>query len=113
MALCTYRKRLTLANLSEMNSPNSPSFYSNIMVVQMANAFPSVKQGLSEAIDYSKGNLRKAVVHEFSPLDVKNIRAKVGMSQSEFASAFGISVSTLRHWERGDRSLNHPGFVGG
>lgn len=24
------------------------------------------------------------------------------MSQTEFASSFGISVSTLRHWERGD-----------
>ena len=67
------------------------------MVIQMTNAFSSIKQALSEAIDYSKGNLSKAVVHEFSPLDVKNIRASVGMSQSEFASAFGISVSTLRH----------------
>ena len=81
------------------------------MAVQMANAFSSIKQGLSEAIDYSEGNLRKAVVHQFSPLDVKNIRAKVGMSQSEFASAFGISISTLRHWERGDRSPHGPALV--
>jgi putative transcriptional regulator len=81
------------------------------MVVQMASAFSSIKQGLSEAIDYSEGNLKKAVVHEFSPLDVKAIRAKVGMSQSEFASAFGISVSTLRHWERGDRTPQGPALV--
>jgi putative transcriptional regulator len=33
------------------------------------------------------------------------------MSQSEFASAFGISVSTLRHWERGDRSPQGPALV--
>ena len=81
------------------------------MVIQMTNAFSSIKQALSEVIDYSKGNLSKAVVHEFSPLDVKNIRASVGMSQSEFASAFGISVSTLRHWERGDRSPHGPALV--
>jgi putative transcriptional regulator len=81
------------------------------MVVQMANAFSSIKQGLSEAIDYSEGKLKKAVVHEFCPLDVKKIRAKVGMSQSEFASAFGISVSTLRHWERGDRIPQGPALV--
>lgn len=77
----------------------------------MTSAFSSIKQGLTEAIDYSKGNLSKAVVHKFSPLDIKNIRAKVGMSQSEFAAAFGISISTLRHWERGDRSPHGPALV--
>ena len=77
----------------------------------MSNAFSSIKQGLKEAIEYSDGKLKKAVVHEFSPLDVKNIRAKLGMSQNEFASAFGISVSTLRHWERGDRSPQGPALV--
>jgi putative transcriptional regulator len=81
------------------------------MVVQMSSAFSSIKQGLSEAIDYSEGKPNKAVVHEFGPLDVKAIRAKVGMSQSEFASAFGISVSTLRHWERGDRTPQGPALV--
>lgn len=55
--------------------------------------------------------VEKATVHKFSPLNVKEIRAKVGMSQSEFASAFGISVSTLRHWERGDRIPHGPALV--
>lgn len=81
------------------------------MVAQMTSAFSSIKQGLKEAIDYSEGKLKKAVVHEFSPLDVKNIRTQLGMSQNEFASAFGISVSTLRHWERGDRSPQGPALV--
>jgi len=70
----------------------------------MSHAFDSIKQGLGEALEFSKGKQRKAVVHEFSPIDVKNIRANIGMTQNEFASAFGISVSTLRHWERGDRT---------
>ena len=77
----------------------------------MSNAFDSIKQGLDEAIAFSKGKPGEAVVHEFAPIDVKNIRARVGMSQSEFASAFGISVSTLRHWERGDRTPNGPALV--
>ena len=77
----------------------------------MASAFTSIKQGLTEAIEYSEGKVRKAVIHEFSALDVKAIRAKLGMSQSEFASAFGISVSTLRHWERGDRAPQGPALV--
>ena len=77
----------------------------------MSDAFESIKKGLSEAVDFSKGNKQKAVVHEFSPVDVKNIRAQVGMSQNEFASSFGISVSTLRHWERGDRIPRGPALV--
>ena len=77
----------------------------------MASAFSSIKQGLSEAIKFSEGKVKKAIVHEFAPVDVKNIRAKVGMSQNEFASAFGISVSTLRHWERGDRTPQGPALV--
>jgi len=77
----------------------------------MSSAFNSIKQGLDEAIEFSKGKKGKAIVHKFSPVDVKNIRAKIGMSQNEFASAFGISVSTLRHWERGDRTPQGPALV--
>jgi len=51
------------------------------------------------------------VIHQYSPLDVKSIRKKVGMTQQEFAAAFGISVSTLRHWERGDRRPRGPALV--
>ncbi len=77
----------------------------------MSKAFDSIKQGIDEALEFSKGKKGKAIVHEFSPVDVKNIRARIGMSQSEFASAFGISVSTLRHWERGDRTPHGPALV--
>ena len=77
----------------------------------MSKAFESIKQGLEEAIAFSKGKQGKAIVHEFSPIDVKNIRSNIGMSQNEFASAFGISVSTLRHWERGDRTPHGPALV--
>ena len=77
----------------------------------MSDMFESIKQGLEEAVQFSKGNCPKAVVHDFNSLDVKNIRNNIGMSQNEFASAFGISVSTLRHWERGDRKPQGPAFV--
>ena len=77
----------------------------------MTKAFDSIKQGLNEAVEYSKGKKAKATVHKFTPVDVKNIRAQVEMSQNEFASAFGISVSTLRHWERGDRTPHGPALV--
>ncbi len=77
----------------------------------MSDFFQSIKQGLTEAAEFSEGKCKKAVVHEFSPVDVKDIRASIGMTQAEFASAFGISISTLRHWERGDRTPQGPALV--
>ena len=77
----------------------------------MNKVYNSIKTGLEEAIDFTEGKVTQAVVHKISPVDVKNIRADVGMSQREFASAFGISVNTLRHWERGDRFPNGPALV--
>ncbi len=77
----------------------------------MSTAFESIKQGITEAIEFAQGKASKAVVHKFSTVDVKAIREKVGMSQSEFASAFGISLGTLRHWERGDRKPRGPALV--
>jgi len=77
----------------------------------MSEAFDSIKQGLTEAIDYAKGKPNKAVVHKFTPVDVKAIRKKVAMTQAEFASTFGISLGTLRHWERGDRKPRGPALV--
>ena len=77
----------------------------------MSDAFNSIKQGLDEAISFAKGSKGKAIVHEFSPVDVKKLRNNIGLSQSEFASAFGISVCTLRHWERGDRKPRGPALV--
>jgi len=77
----------------------------------MNKAFESIKQGLTEAVEFTEGKVKKAIVHEFTPMDVKALRAKVDMSQNQFASAFGISVSTLRHWERGDRKPQGPALV--
>ena len=77
----------------------------------MTKAFDSIKQGLLEAIAHASGQLSTAIVHLPQPIDVKAIRKQVGMTQMEFAAAFGISVSTLRHWERGDRIPQGPARV--
>jgi putative transcriptional regulator len=77
----------------------------------MNKAFESIKTGLEQAISHTKGEPVKAVVHEVSSLDVKAIRSKVGMTQREFAMSFGISLGTLRHWERGDRQPHGPARV--
>lgn len=77
----------------------------------MSKAFESIKAGLGEAIAHATGEQRGARVSHFDPLDVKAIRAQVGMSQTKFAASFGISIGTLRHWERGDRQPHGPARV--
>lgn len=77
----------------------------------MSETFNSIKTGLEEAIAHAEGKPVKAKVHEVGPVDVKAIRSSVGMSQSEFAVSVGISVGTLRHWERGDRQPHGPARV--
>jgi putative transcriptional regulator len=42
------------------------------------------------------------------PTDVAAVRRAIGMSQPEFAAAFGISVWTLRKWEQGRRAPQGP-----
>jgi putative transcriptional regulator len=39
-----------------------------------------------------------------APIDVKGIRAKVGMSQAQFADAFCLNRRTLQQWEQGKAS---------
>lgn len=42
------------------------------------------------------------------PPDVKEIRAKIGLSQSAFAGLLGVSVRTLQEWEQGRRTPKGP-----
>lgn len=77
----------------------------------MSDAFNSIKAGLEEAIAHSAGKPNQVLVHEMSALDVKAVRDNVGMTQREFATSFGISLGTLRHWERGDRQPHGPARV--
>ncbi|ROV60625.1 helix-turn-helix domain-containing protein [Vibrio ponticus] len=77
----------------------------------MTDAFKSIQQGLMEAIEFAEGQTKSATVHKFDSVDVKALRNNVGMTQAEFAATFGISLGTLRHWERGDRTPRGPALV--
>jgi putative transcriptional regulator len=77
----------------------------------MSAAFKSIKQGLQEAITHAEGNTRGVRVHRPRAIDVKAVRAKVGMTQEQFAARFGFSAATLRHWERGDRAPRGTALV--
>ena len=77
----------------------------------MKSAFEDIKQGLQEAIAHAKGEGAGVQVHYPRPVDVKALRARVGMTQEQFAARFGFSAATLRQWERGDRTPRGPALV--
>jgi putative transcriptional regulator len=70
----------------------------------------SIRRGLEEALAYAEGtaDTSRYRVHIPEDIDVKAIRAKLEMTQEEFAGHFGFSVNTLRHWEQGRRVPEGP-----
>ena len=77
----------------------------------MKSVAESIIKGLEEAVEYSKGENTGAIIHEVTPLDIKEIRYQLQMTQEEFAQAVGVKLPTIRHWERGDRTPNGPARV--
>lgn len=77
----------------------------------MSDIFKSIKKGLTEAIAHQKGKKTRAKVYKPKSVDVKKVREKTGLTQEQFAATFGISLGTLRHWERGDRAPHGPALV--
>lgn len=63
-------------------------------------------RGLEELKDHLAGKNLGKVYHYTAPppLDVKSVRRKTGLSQSQFASRFAIELRTLQDWEQGRRS---------
>ena len=76
----------------------------------MSKVADSIRRGLEEAVSYARGQADAEAyrVHVPEAIDVKAIRAKLGMTQEEFAGRFGFSVNTLRHWEQGLRQPEGP-----
>ncbi|HRE81468.1 MAG TPA: NadS family protein [Opitutaceae bacterium] len=69
-----------------------------------AAAFQELLESVRDAGAYLKGK-RQAVARtdHNSPQPVAAIRAKLQLSQAQFARAFGISLDTLQNWEQGRR----------
>jgi putative transcriptional regulator len=76
----------------------------------MSKVADSIRRGLQEAVAYAEGKADENAyrIHVPAKIDVKAIRARLDMTQEEFAGRFGFSVNTLRHWEQGSRQPEGP-----
>jgi putative transcriptional regulator len=66
--------------------------------------------GLEDAISIARGEAAPGTfrVHVPERIDVRAIRAGLGMTQARFAAAFGLSLHTLRKWEQEGREPEGP-----
>lgn len=70
--------------------------------------FDGLVTSLKEAVAISKGEMEPSRVFRIDPVDVKVIREKAGLSQSELANMMRVSVRTLQNWEQGRRRPTGP-----
>lgn len=60
-------------------------------------------EGLEQAIAWSSGEdarVRVTVV-QAPEVDIRKVRRRMGLSQTQFATKFGFPPATLRNWEQG------------
>jgi putative transcriptional regulator len=62
--------------------------------------FADLTQSLKEAAAIRQGILQAGRITVIESPNVKNIRAKTGLSQSEFSQLIGVKIATLQNWEQ-------------
>ena len=67
----------------------------------------SVRQGAA----ILRGEVEPARRFVIKPVDVKQIRESLSLTQPQFAALLRISVGTLRNWEQGRRRPEGPARV--
>ncbi|MCM5705823.1 NadS family protein [Larsenimonas salina] len=67
------------------------------------STFDDLKASLEEAVKINEGSLEgKCARHNV--IDVVAIRARLQVSQADFANAIGVSLETIQHWENARRT---------
>jgi putative transcriptional regulator len=70
--------------------------------------FAELLESVKEMDTIHKGKKKPSRVFEFPEPEVKAIREKTGLSQTQFARLIGVSKRTLENWEQGRRHPTGP-----
>jgi putative transcriptional regulator len=81
----------------------------------MGKMFELLKEGLEDALEYHRGNVKlrtKLIIIPDTPKkykseDIKNLRNKLKFSQSTLATWLNVSLNTVQAWEQGTRNPSH------
>jgi putative transcriptional regulator len=73
----------------------------------------SAKQALAWAKGENVPGVRVTVVEVNRPpvIEVRSLRQKLGLSQSQFAARFGFTPATVRNWEQGRTQPDGPARI--
>lgn len=77
--------------------------------------FELLKEGLEEAIEFHRGNVKLRTKKVFIPdapknykaEDIKKLRSKLGITQQELATWLNVSLNTVQAWEQNTRKPSH------
>ena len=70
--------------------------------------FDRLVASVKQAGKIRRGEMKASRVFDLKPTDIKRVRRKLNLSQSEFALMIGVSLSTLQNWEQGRRRPEGP-----
>ena len=63
--------------------------------------FGDLLKSIDEARAIKAGKRKPSRLITFKPVEVKTIRKRLHVSQTQFAYLIGVSAATLRNWEQG------------
>ena len=61
--------------------------------------FDELQSSLQEAVEIKRGKAQASRITRHEVADVRAIRAKLYVTQAEFAEAMGTRVDTIKSWE--------------
>ena len=70
--------------------------------------FEKLAASIKEAGEIKAGQKKPSRVYEIKPPEIKTVRQKLNVSQTQFALMIGVSVRTLQNWEQGRRKPEGP-----
>ena len=73
--------------------------------------FDELITSVKQAGAIKRGERKPSRVFKVTADSIRILRAQIGMSQTKFATAIGVSVGTLRNWEQGTREPTGPAKV--
>jgi putative transcriptional regulator len=80
--------------------------HQGIEEAKMSKLGDELVQSMAQALAHAKRKKSGVRTHKVavSPDDIRNARKQLGLSQDQFADAFGVGAPTLRKWEQGQRA---------
>lgn len=70
--------------------------------------FLKLAESIKQAGQIKHGHMRPSRVFKYKIPNIRSIRSKLHISQSDFAMMLGVSARTLQNWEQGRREPEGP-----